>query len=339
MLTIVAASAKSVNDGFLCNRTVFQPRTIVPTILPADKFSVAQLVSFNHTKPNDPIETRAWTYQERVLSRRALSFEKFELTWACQHHSKSTQNWISAYNLGHNSLSASPIAEKWKAWMRLVTDYSRRQSTFPQGKLVAFSAIATCFGQYCGFSPDEYWAGLWKKLIIPCLLWFVGPSNSITRQCSPEYIAPSWSWASVSTAAYPHLASPALQDDLILGEAIIQRVTITPKSAGAPFSAVQNATLAVKGLTTAAILNMSEQKIHEVCHPSILSASTIRLYPDRPNFGVSKENQAVEINVRCLELSRSQRSVESYDVRSICIVIKRPYRLRYGLLLCSNGRS
>jgi hypothetical protein len=73
-LTIVAASAESCTNGFLHDRAVYEPG-MAPILLSESQKSVAELVSISDMKiRSEPVDTPGWTYQERILSKRIMSF-------------------------------------------------------------------------------------------------------------------------------------------------------------------------------------------------------------------------------------------------------------------------
>jgi hypothetical protein len=73
-----------------------------------------------------------------------------------------------------------------------------RTATFRSDTLPAVSAVAEYFSHVLG---DEYLAGLWKAYLPQCLMWFAHRSDdydfSQFRKTN-QYIAPSWSWASLN---------------------------------------------------------------------------------------------------------------------------------------------
>jgi hypothetical protein len=115
-------------------------------------------------------------------------------------------------------------------WTLVVEDYSSAQLTYATDKLVAISALAETFAhdyndKYLGHiagspfadSPSEppretevfaketessaltYLAGLWSHQLLEQLLWHVKSQLSTTTLGPTPYIAPSWSWASVTS--------------------------------------------------------------------------------------------------------------------------------------------
>ncbi|KAE8454147.1 hypothetical protein EG329_005071 [Mollisiaceae sp. DMI_Dod_QoI] len=86
-------------------------------------------------------------------------------------------------------------------WNDIVQDYSARDLTRDTDRLVALSGIASTFVPLLKHwpenrdgAPKEYIAGLWSYHIIAQLIWYRVAPGPEPR----NYIAPSWSWASVN---------------------------------------------------------------------------------------------------------------------------------------------
>ncbi|KAI1416278.1 HET-domain-containing protein [Hypoxylon sp. FL1857] len=88
-------------------------------------------------------------------------------------------------------------------WIEIRSQYAQRSLSFPTDKLSAISAIAAIAAEENGMT---YLAGLWKESLLTDLQWYYifrsNPTNSLlpvtaAQEYENEYIAPSWSWASV----------------------------------------------------------------------------------------------------------------------------------------------
>ena len=79
-------------------------------------------------------------------------------------------------------------------WESAVHNYSRRTLTFQTDRLPAISAVASIIADATG---DRYLAGLWRNDLLAGLAW-IG-SKAAPQQ---EYIAPTWSWASLPGKVY-----------------------------------------------------------------------------------------------------------------------------------------
>ncbi|KAK3395606.1 hypothetical protein B0T20DRAFT_486994 [Sordaria brevicollis] len=83
-------------------------------------------------------------------------------------------------------------ASRRSVWQNIVKDYSRLDLTFASDRLVAIAGMAAELGSIWDGGVQCY-AGLWSLHFRSSLLWYsVNPS---VRE--KDYIAPSWSWASV----------------------------------------------------------------------------------------------------------------------------------------------
>ncbi|KAI1388268.1 heterokaryon incompatibility protein-domain-containing protein [Hypoxylon trugodes] len=81
LVTIVVASAKTSDDGFLGIRNVAM--TFATHVRCRDG-TVGELLLEQYNQPlNDPINLRAWTLQEALLSHRILYFSSEQIVWSC----------------------------------------------------------------------------------------------------------------------------------------------------------------------------------------------------------------------------------------------------------------
>jgi hypothetical protein len=79
-------------------------------------------------------------------------------------------------------------------WMNLVRSYTIRQLNV-SNKLPAISGIAT---EFHALSGDDYYAGLWKAKLPQQLLWQCVGASNFGMSLPSEYLAPTWSWATVN---------------------------------------------------------------------------------------------------------------------------------------------
>ena len=82
-------------------------------------------------------------------------------------------------------------------WEDAVENYSRRKLTLKTDRLPAISAVASVVAEATG---DCYLAGLWRNDLLAGLAWIASSGNDTTRL--PKYIAPTWSWTSMSTSVW-----------------------------------------------------------------------------------------------------------------------------------------
>jgi hypothetical protein len=173
-----------------------------------------------------PLRSRAWAFQEYLLSPRSLQFGPTEMVWECREHIKcecgagflarnSYQRLPTRIKAHYNHvLAAGPRdpAPFQKLWETIVRDYTSKKITLDSDRLPALAGISKQVGDALSL---EYCAGLWvpnlrqaggvfdqKDYAKP---WFDNFAQALswrTAFCTPgrrpeEYRAPSWSWASV----------------------------------------------------------------------------------------------------------------------------------------------
>jgi hypothetical protein len=105
-------------------------------------------------------------------------------------------------------------------------------------KLAAISGVA----RLCG-PPDDYLAGIWRADLAYWLLW-----QSFGAKCFSEFVAPSWSWASMD--GFVSFMGDLLVDrnDISSGEIYISlREACTTLSGANPFGAVSSGFLRLTG--------------------------------------------------------------------------------------------
>ena len=218
LLTISAASACTVSDGFLRPREAFAtdiPPFALPYRSPKSGFEAGSLVvqeSHNYDPRSEPINQRAWTLQERLLSPRVLIYGTLQLMWQCQTEQLIKNGGVKRNFLdsGSERLNAAFFAKDPEEgalslmdltfdWIDVVTDYTHRSLSFADDKLTAIAAVASEFRKLR--AGDDYLAGLWRSSLIMELMWMVPPPSvertGVTPTRPVEYRAPSWSWAAI----------------------------------------------------------------------------------------------------------------------------------------------
>lgn len=166
-----------------------------------------------------PLNTRAWTLQERILAPRILHYARDQIHWECREMivseaeappfgeliDTSAEDSFHTGWLGRISKDLLPpdgdakepgIEEssrgEYETWYGMIQVYTQRDLTKDEDKLPALSGIAHAYSQR---HLSNYVAGLWLGDIARGLLWFRRTSESL--QPPSSYRAPSWSWASV----------------------------------------------------------------------------------------------------------------------------------------------
>jgi hypothetical protein len=184
-----------------------------------------------------PTEDRAWCYQEDVLSPKLLKFTPSGLVWECVGNTSVSLERAQ----GLQQLTGLETWKWWTIWYRINERYTRRKLTFPKDKLTAFSGIAADKG-----GPGPYLAGILEDDILAGMLWCRDETLALENPGKRygEYIAPSWSWASLEVPVRYFVAQqraqrkkdpePTLWDPVLHGADVVRSSynTMGPVSGG-----------------------------------------------------------------------------------------------------------
>jgi hypothetical protein len=203
-LTISAAAGPSAHSGIFSKRVASSPPHVKLEIeLPDSPGSHGHIfIGFKQEYEDSlsqPLYTRGWTLQERILSPRVLVCNSDQFAWECQS-SRLTESGMSMKKAGVVRLTKqifqSPSALS-DFWHNTVRDFAARALTVPADKLPAMSGLASALHHVTG---DEYLAGLWRSTFYADLLWMRGDpirKDALGRSRPSTFRAPSWSWASL----------------------------------------------------------------------------------------------------------------------------------------------
>jgi hypothetical protein len=172
---------------------------------------------FGHFYWPYPLLSRAWVYQERLLSKRVLHFARGEIYWECMESAECECGLVMDSAMGllnyesefpyknvHDRMPKRTSSHPEKSnvilwqWHDIVTEYTSLSMTLVSDKLPAILGLAQEIQSRRG---GRFIAGLWEDTLISDLAWVVNneckgfkprPSKSVTH-------APSWSWASLDT--------------------------------------------------------------------------------------------------------------------------------------------
>ncbi|KAH7399173.1 heterokaryon incompatibility protein-domain-containing protein [Phaeosphaeria sp. MPI-PUGE-AT-0046c] len=167
--------------------------------------------------------SRAWTFQEYLLSPRTIFYGRENSKWECREVF-ADELLGTAYNfafrsIGKSHLSISPpprmhtnpawVPAHLNAWRDLVQNYRARRLTVPSDRIMAFAGVAEAFSLTHGLT---YVAGAWAESLTYCMLWRSDyPTNFCTDQSKEQYCSrttppvPSWSWFKQSINVCPKL--------------------------------------------------------------------------------------------------------------------------------------
>jgi heterokaryon incompatibility protein (HET) len=233
ILTISAATAKRVEEGFLGPRDdIFATLGRVPFLCKNGTLGTVgisgSVISISYDSNENPIEQRAWTYQERLLASRVLIYSNIGLRFVCRseiHASIAGSSWIER-NLSPRYVDFN--RQDPQLWKDVITEYSKRVMSDPGDKLLAIAGLAKSHAAARGKRRDKYLAGLWRESIATDLLW--ESAYERLSKCATNHHAPSWSWASTdSEFTYPIVSKAVSQsiirDFKLIGEKIVPRAS------------------------------------------------------------------------------------------------------------------
>ncbi|KFY24476.1 hypothetical protein V493_05205 [Pseudogymnoascus sp. VKM F-4281 (FW-2241)] len=266
---IIAASGSDANAGLTGLNG--PPRDITQhTAIYSDELTLLSLKLGREDDLNTSVwNSRCWTYQEYVLSRRSLIFTKDSVYFQCGHACWSediNKLWPSPY-ICASDLNIIPsrgeepptvtteitysLGVAHHYFFIMVNEYTLRNMTYPSDRLSGFQGIINFYNMKYG--PIFIW-GMWsEEMLIHSLLW--QPHQELARLPIDEEtnapIYPSWSWAGWSGAVeyynyldwngLPALLDPwkrALQSGY--GEAInIRKHSTSPKGVSIPMYYLQ----------------------------------------------------------------------------------------------------
>lgn len=253
-ITISAARARHSNEGFLHDMSsppISEPAFRLPFACPDGKLGSVILSS---GLAQSPIDERAWTLQEYILSCRVLQFTNAGLHWTCREAVGFRQDdaclaldYLQPFRNSYRMFQG--LYENNRAcrhWMNIVEEYTKRELTYALDKLPAISGVAEVWAQALG---DSYLAGIWLSHLPGALLWRSAQPHRQPQQPA-EYLAPTWSWVSL-------VGQVDWFDDTMT--AIDQKVVIvssatTPLYPGAPYGQVTSGSLVIHGYLQEAVL-------------------------------------------------------------------------------------
>ncbi|KAK0437330.1 hypothetical protein EV421DRAFT_2021687 [Armillaria borealis] len=295
-LTIIAACAGTVNDGFLHER---RPPVPTPIILPfrcPDGAVGTMQLRIPVNLPDHHVDERAWCLEEHLLSPRKVIYTAHTLRYACE---KSSENLGSDSNFLQDTsdmLSLSRLIPSVRAtsnggpeadltdtiflWKMILSNYTRRILTKSRDRLNALAGVAE---EFQVLWPDSrYIAGLWAHQLPGCLLWHnVGGSQCCSRP-NPNS-APSWSWASTDGEVDVNIYDFSTDEILCT---IIQCDAVVAHQEN-PYGDVKGGTLVLDAILISAMWDIGSNKLFDaaLCMPTDSSQSP-EWSPFEKRFGV-----------------------------------------------------
>ncbi|KAK3398300.1 heterokaryon incompatibility protein-domain-containing protein [Sordaria brevicollis] len=234
-LTVVAATAGGSDEGFLgqahlsagenwkmpyrvtwpqpTGQGMKKPEGNKGTILAA-RLAFTDL-EHSHSRTRDKLQripnpwaTRAWTFQEQLLSKRMLLFTGYELRWICsvanvcectylQQHHQQQQEREAGDPLARSIFPLPETKEEvYETWHDVVEEYTNRSLTYQTDRLPAVAGLAKVVSERLEALSNgpaapamgkkkktRYLAGLWQGNLTMDLAWrarFVAPPSQPT---------------------------------------------------------------------------------------------------------------------------------------------------------------
>ncbi|KAI9763456.1 MAG: hypothetical protein M1839_006448, partial [Geoglossum umbratile] len=163
-MTITASRAENVQEGFLHDRIVTENVDKVfevPFRCPNRQRGTVLLVEARRMYLEEPLDTRGWGIQERLLSRRVLEFGTRQTRWSCRTNIEGySEGWtphiersvgrpeylpadvvLSGIDVSGQHPQSS-LDELCSHWNKLVISYTNRRLTIESDRILAISGLA-----------------------------------------------------------------------------------------------------------------------------------------------------------------------------------------------------
>ncbi|SPN96538.1 uncharacterized protein DNG_00063 [Cephalotrichum gorgonifer] len=222
-VTVLAACAAGVNEGFLATQTpeidgdtepLWLPIYRGPSEVPGRAFIRMQDGEDGRVYASEePLFWRAWTFQELLLAPRALVFDSRQIVFktaggafrsVAETHLDFQMECLDFPPAIH-AAEGTPEAHdgsQCRIWSTVIHEYSGRDLTFFGDRLPALAGIVS---ELARVWDDVYVAGLWRRCLVRHLAWvrrFPWPERALFQELGGDgrVGAPSWSWATVPYA-------------------------------------------------------------------------------------------------------------------------------------------
>ena len=240
--TLAAADSLNANAGIPGIRPGSRKITQLVAELQNGENLLAHLPDENAIEET-PWNRRAWTLQERLLSRRLVIFEGGRLTWRCR--GMTAYEHLPRVGLGEDSdsfpwLSIKPQylglnarkgyvdgsirrsrdgrtivmrSGSFTEYAKVIEQYTHREMTYPSDVLGALAGLLRIF-ERCFRCRFNY--GLPEVLLDAAILWL--PAEKLIRRILTDFDLPSWSWAGWVGCVYYEatFAAMANEQDLLI---------------------------------------------------------------------------------------------------------------------------
>jgi hypothetical protein len=264
-LTLVAASAESVSAGFLSNNHKLDYKIEPFEIGLDDRNETTESVAVGYLsgymRDRDSVNSRAWIFQEQLLSPHIMMFSYNGIHLICSkgHAGNNHRHGLMKQLLPDINLEIPLFADAFQEphmarietltttrqlWLLIRTEYTRRHLSYGKDKLNAIAAVAEAVSGAPELGP-VYFAGLWQKSLVEDLHWMrMYPLNARLHIRPKDYRAPSWSWASIDGHVIHEDRDETARETFHFK---IVRCAVDLDSPNFPFGAVTGGLLVVEG--------------------------------------------------------------------------------------------
>ncbi|TBU27627.1 heterokaryon incompatibility protein-domain-containing protein [Dichomitus squalens] len=311
-VTIIAASARRVSEGFLQERpaapitghSTFLRDITLPFLCPPEKGHSGEHVvgelrvspiwtytdppgqpSVQYNPNMEPVNDRGWCMQEYFMSPRSLVFASHTLQFHCQ---TAVQNIGSAYHDEERRARLPDVLFLQDEDLQLIADlggdeWQLREAwhmlvrDYTRRSITVPGDKLVALG---GIAEDmhrifrtQYLAGLWRDTLLADLLWSKRVRSDIPRP--REYRAPSWSWAAVDGQVEAGAISVRSGKGLHLAHVVTCDITL--KNAEIPYGEVIAGKLTLRSPVVACAWNLKTPnllyRIDSLPDPAVITST------------------------------------------------------------------
>lgn len=335
VFTISAAHAKDVHQTLVAPQKDFVyiqnhfARGSDPTRIQARKAPVHDPIGIpveGLSRPW-PAFTRAWTFQERLISSRVVHFAPDELIWECTSCITcecGDMPYRESYKWMLDRLFETEYHHSFLIfWRCLVEGFTQRTLSRDSDRLVTMSGVAERFARYANGRAGAYIAGIWGSDMIHGISWFVRAGTGVHRTRPSSWVAPSWSWASLKSEVTYSQSNP----ELCKYHSEVGEVECPPRSRVNPFGEVQDGFLVLKGPCLDMVFDVNDSK-----------------RPLRISMDSSGTSQEVECELQW-DIPLNRRDAEAVDADQIRLILlwsswpKRPETGYFKFMIVKSARS